>query len=76
MEETDSFNPGSLVKHLRESMSQVLHSADIDPQYQKKLLDVLVKMMFKALIMALHQLKTSYIIEVRISCFKDLYHAK
>ncbi|KAI3669594.1 hypothetical protein L6452_40866 [Arctium lappa] len=45
-EETDSFNPGSLVKHLRESMSQVLHSANIDPRYQK-LLDVLVKMVIQ-----------------------------
>ncbi|KAJ9561983.1 hypothetical protein OSB04_007143 [Centaurea solstitialis] len=45
-EETDSFNRGLLVMHLRKSMSQVLHSADIDSQY-KRLLDVLVKMVIQ-----------------------------
>nr|XP_043614003.1 uncharacterized protein LOC122585953 [Erigeron canadensis]XP_043614004.1 uncharacterized protein LOC122585953 [Erigeron canadensis]XP_043614005.1 uncharacterized protein LOC122585953 [Erigeron canadensis] len=41
-EETSSIKLESLVKHLRLSMFQVLHSAEIDPPY-KKLLDILVK---------------------------------
>ncbi|XP_024987057.1 uncharacterized protein LOC112522194 isoform X2 [Cynara cardunculus var. scolymus] len=45
-EETDSFQLESLVKHLRKSLSQVLHSADIDLQY-KKLLDALVKIVIE-----------------------------
>lgn len=45
-DQTDSFKLEFLVKHLRESMFEVLHSADIDPQY-KKLLDSLVKMVIE-----------------------------
>ncbi|KAI3706884.1 hypothetical protein L6452_24931 [Arctium lappa] len=45
-EETDSFHLESLVKHLRNSMSQVLQSTDIDLQY-KKLLDALVKVVIE-----------------------------
>ena len=45
-EETDTFKLESLVNHMRQSMFQVLHSADIDPQY-KKLLDALVKLVIE-----------------------------
>lgn len=45
-EEFDPIKLESLVKHLKESMFQVLHSADIGPQY-KKLLDALVKMVIE-----------------------------
>ncbi|KAL8197861.1 hypothetical protein R6Q57_030149 [Mikania cordata] len=42
-EEAKSVRLELLVKHLRESMFQVLHSSDIEPNH-KKLLDALVKM--------------------------------
>ncbi|KAL8245013.1 hypothetical protein R6Q59_011271 [Mikania micrantha] len=42
-EEAKSVKLELLVKHLRESMFQVLHSSDIEPNH-KKLLDALVKM--------------------------------
>ncbi|KAI3522656.1 hypothetical protein L1887_00608 [Cichorium endivia] len=44
--QTNSFKLESVVKHLRESMFQVLHSADIDPNY-KKLLDALSNMIIE-----------------------------
>ncbi|KAI3687651.1 hypothetical protein L1987_81351 [Smallanthus sonchifolius] len=46
IQETKSIKLESLVKHLRESMFQVLHSADIDTNH-KKLLDALVKMVIE-----------------------------
>ncbi|KAK9079553.1 hypothetical protein SSX86_001225 [Deinandra increscens subsp. villosa] len=45
-EETKSIKLQSLAKHLGESMFQVLHSSDIDPNH-KKLLDALVKMVIE-----------------------------
>lgn len=45
-EETNLYKTESLVNHLRESMCQVLHSADLDPHY-KKLMDALVKMVIQ-----------------------------
>ncbi|XP_076894728.1 uncharacterized protein LOC143547108 [Bidens hawaiensis] len=42
IEESKSVKPEPLVKHLRESIIQVLNSSDIEPNY-KKLLDALIK---------------------------------
>ncbi|GKB13705.1 hypothetical protein Tco_0847628, partial [Tanacetum coccineum] len=45
-DETNSLKVEEMVKNLRESMFQVLHSADIEP-WSKKVLDALVKMVIE-----------------------------